>query len=212
MAIEALAPGLPTSRLLQFSLLLLLLDVGPSLAAEMAPPPIGRHAAYVCTGNFGSQREYTVRSINGDIVRIDGSSGGKQGYTLKPFWLGGTRLYQERGFNGRVTQITVGLEDFAGLRTLTPGTNLEGSIAEQSSDGQSTRWNVAIGVRSGHAIDNDILGHVDVAVIQEVWIGESVTIKAVTNLAPSRSIVVSWRHEMSDGRYDDCKLAALDEP
>jgi hypothetical protein len=209
---SALLPRLRGGRLLPWALFLSLLDVGTGLAADMALPPIGRRAEYTCHGAFGTQREYTVRSIEGDIVRMDTSADGRTGYAIKPFWMGGTRLYQERLYNGRTSRITSGLEGFAGLRTLTPETKFEGPVTEEFSDGNSIKWQVTIQVMGEHPIDNDILGHVDVITIKEGWVSERYTSESLTNLVPSRSLVISWRQEISDGRTDECKLMALHEP
>jgi hypothetical protein len=210
--LSALPPRLCIRRLLQWSVLLAFLDVGAGLAADMMPPPIGRRAEYACHGAFGTHREYTVRSLDGDIVRMDTSSDGKTGYALKPFWMGGTRLYQERLYNGRTSRITSGLEGFAGLRTLTPETKFEGPVTEEFSDGTSVKWHVTLQVTGEHSVDDDILGHVDVIPIKETWVSERFTSRSVMNLVPSRSVVISWRQAISDGRTDECKLTALHEP
>jgi len=178
----------------------------------MTPPPIGRRVEFACRGAFGTHREYAVRSIDGDVLRLETNEGGKVGYALKPYWMGGTRLYQEWLYNGRLSRITSGLDGFGGLRTLAPETKFEGPITEEYSDGPSVKWQVTIQFMGQHAIDDDILGHVDVIPVKETWVSERVTIRSVTNLVPSRSIVISWRQEVSDGRADECKLAALHEP
>lgn len=185
----------------------------PTIAEELGAPPVGRVLTYGCTGDYGGDRKYVIRSVEEGIVTYDLTVDGAPGYAIKPIWLTGTGLYREvQTKKGGKLRITSGLESFDGLRSLTVGLVLDGSVLERAASGGSTRWSVTVRVPEERDFQSDAVGSVHVFVVEETWKAQDVTLKGVAYVSPKFSAVIYWRRSLSGGKGDECKLVSLRDP
>lgn len=182
-------------------------------ADDLQPPPAGRRLDYVCSGNFGHEREYVVRSVVGGVVTYNVTVDGGPGYAVKPLWLTGTSLYRELATKrGGKSLITSGLENFNGLRALTVGTQYAGWIVEKGAGGAVTRSSVTVTVAAERDYQSDALGKIRVSVLEETWTSGGRTQTGVSYVSKPRAAVAYWRHSTAAGKGDECRLVALHDP
>jgi len=185
------------------------LGSGSGLADDLQPPTTGRVLKYACTGNFGHERQYVVRSVEDGVVTYDLDIDGRAGYAVKPLWLTGTSLYRELQTARGKSWVISGLDNFDGLRVLAVGSHYDGSIAEKASSGQAVWSSVTEKVVEERDYDSAALGKIRVTVIAETWTTGAKKQVGVSFVSKQQSAVVYWRHSTESGKNDDCTLVEL---
>ena len=182
---------------------------GAGLADDLQPPTIGRVLKYACTGNFGHERQYVVRSVEDGVVTYDLNVDGRADYAVKPLWLTGTSLYRELQTARGRSWIVSGLDNLDGLRVLAVGSHYDGSIAEKAPSGQAVWSSVAEKVVEERDYDSTALGKIRVTVLEETWTTGDKKQAGVSFVSKQQAAVVYWRRSTGSGKCDECTLVEL---
>jgi hypothetical protein len=192
-----------------FRLIVVLCLLGsiPAQATEVEPPPVGQTVKFACEGDFDHEREHVVRSVVNGIIRDDVKLDGSPGYVVKPYWLNATSLYQELNTAKGTWQMT-GVEAFSGMRSLKVGSVFRGGIVAQGSNGSSV-LSVTETVSEERQYQSGVLGNIHVIVVEEARRSGNATSFARIYYSPEHSTVVFYHYSASDGKHQECNLAAL---
>lgn len=180
-------------------------------ADETRMPPVGQTATYVCQGTYGGEYEYTVEAAENGTLHYRLQARGYERELTMPVWFLGTSLYLEDKGSGYGTgRMTAGLDGFAGLRTLSVGSEFTGDVTEVASGQGSTTWHYTIKVAEKRKITDPVLGDVDVYVITERRSSGGRSSEREAHLSPTNAELVYSKYSDNEGKKRECHITALE--
>ncbi len=197
------------------ALALALLPGAPALAA-MEAPFVGDEFAFDCAlqGGFQYQETYRVAASNGGVVRVDVETGKDSNWYEKPFYLIPTTLASAEKVGGRESRVRRMPDDFAQLRDLEVGTQVNAWVTEDRGTLSDYSWSYKVAVVGNDIYYNRDFGDLDVTILDEQRYTGTYSSKLVTYYAPRLRFPVYWKYTDSNRGEVECQLmtASLNQP
>lgn len=154
------------STLMLFSIGPALMTQVPAATAQVKPPADGTQLEYACTGTM-KQISSTFK-VNGDIVRVDGISDGRNTMSQRPYWLIPTSIasIRDRGDGKGARAMSFDAKELEHLKNLKPNTKIATTVSE-SGGGNVFKWNYTITVGQPAKFTHPTLGELETIEIGE---------------------------------------------
>ena len=175
--------------------------------AELRPPKVGLHMVWDCDGPYSRNYDLTVKRVQDNVVRYEGTLDGQAFFSEKHAGLTGTSLWFR--LIGDRTQ-WFDFADFERLARLQPGTVFKGAVPARQGD-EKWVWGYRVSVGAARTIDHKLLGKVRLVPVHEerrIYHGTYWS-KMTTYVLPRLGVSVRWTFEDPKG-VERCDLVALE--
>ncbi len=180
---------------------------GPA-AASIQAPEVGTVLEYACNGPYNQSIRNTITSVNGSVVRIDGTADDRKTWSERPLWALPTTYAttRSRGDDRGVRSAKIKKGSLEGLAAMRPGSSFKAQVRVEHDRG-SPVWLYEVSVGDRRTTNDPVVGNVEVIEVTESRSTGNYSSTLVVRMVPALGLSLGWSYKDRRGE-ERCSLKA----